>query len=71
MRASTISLTVTVMLSGLLAACGGPVDLAQALSLETVSSGWVASGIVDGKTMLVPSLSFRLKNGSERTLNAL
>jgi hypothetical protein len=70
MRAS-IPLTAVVTLSVMLSACGGSVDLAQALTLETVSSGWVDTGIVDGKTKLVPSISFRLKNSSERTLSAL
>lgn len=42
---------------------GGNVDIARALQVTDVSSGWFDAGIVeDGKNKLVPSITFRLKN---------
>jgi hypothetical protein len=49
-------------------ACGRAVDLSQSLYLQTVASGWVDARTVDGKTKLVPTISFTLKNQSDRTL---
>ena len=70
MRAFTA--TSAVLLSACLAlACGRAVDLSQSLQLQTVSSGWVDARTVDGKTKLVPTISFTLKNESDRTLAML
>ena len=60
-----------LLLMGLTSACDRTVDLAQTLSLEAVSSGWVSAGIVGGKTKLVPTMSFTIKNSSEETLSVL
>jgi hypothetical protein len=46
------------------ASCGGPpVDLAQALKVNDVVTGWYDAGIIEGeRNKLVPSISFRLTN---------
>jgi hypothetical protein len=51
--------------------CGPTVDLAKALQLEGVATGWSDAGAVDGKTKLVPTVRFRLKNASDQKLKAL
>ena len=48
--------------------CSRPVDLATALHVTDVTSGWFDAGIVDGKNKLVPSITFSLHNGSSETL---
>lgn len=52
-------------------ACAPPVDVAKAVHVDVVSSGWLAAGVVDGKNKIVPAVSFRLKNVSGQTLTAL
>jgi len=46
------------------ASCAGPpVDLAKALKVTDVVTGWYDAGILaDGRNKLVPSISFRLTN---------
>jgi hypothetical protein len=53
------------------AACGPTVDLAKALTVENVSTGWFDDGIKDGKNKLVPSITFNLKNTSDQKLVVL
>lgn len=53
------------------AACGPTVDLTKALEVLDVSTGWFDAGVVGGQNKLVPSITFRLKNNSDRTLNVL
>jgi len=53
------------------AACGPTVDLAKALRVENVSTGWFDDGIKDGKNKLVPSITFALRNSSDQTLVVL
>jgi hypothetical protein len=50
------------------AGCGPPVDVKQALQATDVTTGWFDAGIVDGKNKLVPSIVFRLKNVSSRSV---
>jgi len=53
-------------------ACGPRVDVARALQMDSVSTGWYETGGVDGgKIKLVPVVSFRLKNVSDQTLGTL
>ena len=56
-----------------LAACGGAqLDVAEALSVEDVTTGWLDKGIDDfGRNKLVPSISFRLANNSDENLRTL
>jgi hypothetical protein len=48
--------------------CGPRVDLATALNVTDVFSGYYDFGIVNGLNKLVPSISFRLKNASSTPL---
>jgi hypothetical protein len=64
-RAAT---SLIVLLS---AGCGPTVDLTKALLVEGVATGWSDAGEVDGKTKLVPTVRFRLKNASEQKLKSL
>jgi len=69
MRALVPSALVAVALVS--AGCAPPVDLATALQIENVSTGWFDAGIVNGKNKLVPSLACTLKNTSDQTLVVL
>ena len=55
----------------LCAGCGPDVDLTKALQVEVVSTGWFDAGIVNGQNKLVPTVTFALKNVSEKTLSTL
>jgi len=52
-------------------ACNTAIDPATGLELESVSTGWRSVGVVDGMNKLVPSVSFKLKNVSDRSLPSL
>jgi hypothetical protein len=61
-----------IVLSVLLAAaCGSTVDLKKGLQVDVISTGWLASGNVDGKNKLVPAISFTLKNVSNQNLSMI
>jgi hypothetical protein len=51
--------------------CGAPVDVADAVRVTLVTSGWVAAGAADGKNKIVPAAALTLKNVSNQTLSAL
>jgi hypothetical protein len=51
--------------------CSPTVDLTRNLTVQGVSTGWTHAGFVDGKSKLVPTVSFRLNNLSDRTLAML
>ena len=53
------------------AGCGPDIDLTKGLQVEIVSTGWLDAGIVNGRNKLVPTVSFRLKNLSDRKLSTL
>jgi hypothetical protein len=60
---------IVVALVALLAAgCGPSIDVAAALQLESVSTGWVDVGPVGTTNKLVPAVEFTVKNASDRTL---
>ena len=50
-----------VALALLVAGCGKPVDLKQALQVTDISTGWYDAGIVDGRNKVVPNVTFSLK----------
>jgi hypothetical protein len=52
-------------------ACEPSIDPATGLQLESVATGWQSAGVVDGMNKLVPSVSFKLKNVSDRPLPSL
>jgi hypothetical protein len=45
------------------------VDLATALNVTDVFTGWYHMGVVDGLNKLVPSFTFRLENVGDRSVN--
>ena len=52
-------------------ACGQPVDVAKAVHVEAVSTGWFAAGVAGGQNKIVPAVSFKLKDVSDQPLTAL
>jgi hypothetical protein len=54
-----------------LTGCGPSVDLTRGLTVEGVSTGWLDAGLVGGQNKLVPTVSLKLKNVSDRPLPAL
>lgn len=48
--------------------CGPTVDLAKALQIEVIETGWYDAGIVNGQNKLVPAVRVTLKNTSDQTL---
>lgn len=67
MRAAVLLLLVAQLLVG----CGPTVDLAKALTVTNVATGWHDAGVVNGKNKLVPAIAFNLKNGSDQSLGSL
>jgi len=59
------------MTAALCAACGPAVDVAKALDLKVVNSGWFDAGIVNGQNKLVPSVTITITNTSDQTLGLL
>jgi hypothetical protein len=55
----------------LVAGCSRSVDLSHALQVHAVTSGWIDTHTVDGKTKVVPTFSFTLKNRSDQKLAML
>ncbi len=53
------------------AGCGPEVDVAKALELNVVNSGWFDAGIINGQNKLVPAVTLTIKNNSARTLGLL
>jgi hypothetical protein len=53
------------------ASCGPTIDLAMALQVQDVSTGWLDAGLVNGQNKLVPSITFKLKNNSDQPLPVL
>jgi hypothetical protein len=51
--------------------CGPAVDLTKGLQVTILDTGWYDLGIVNGQNKLVPSVTFALKNVSEKTLSTL
>src|SRR5262245_29770802 len=51
--------------------CGSTVDLAKALQVTDVATGWHDAGVVEGKNKLVPAIAFKLKNTSDQSLTTL
>ena len=59
-----------VLVAACLAAtsCDSTPNLTQALAVTDVLSGWYDNGFKDGKNHLLPSITFRLKNQSDRSI---
>jgi hypothetical protein len=69
MRARTRACLLCLLLFS--SGCGPTIDLTKGLQILDVSSGWFDAGIVNGKTKLIPSISFKLKNVSDQKLPVL
>lgn len=52
-------------------ACSTGADVATAIQVLDVSSGWFDAGIVNGQNKLVPSVTFKLRNVSDRPVTTL
>ena len=64
-------LTAVLVMASLGAACGPRVDLATAVEVTDVTTGWYDAGVVSGHNKLVPSVGFRLRNVSSASLRNL
>ena len=67
MRAAILCLVLAVGTAG----CGPEVDVAKALELNVVNSGWFDAGIINGQNKLVPAVTITIKNHSDQTLGLL
>ena len=67
MRAAILCLVLAVGTAG----CGPEVDVAKALELNVVNSGWFDAGIINGQNKLVPAVTLTIKNNSDQTLGLL
>ena len=64
-----VAALAAVMLSA--AACRPGADVATDIQLLDISTGWFDAGIVNGQNKLVPSVTFKLKNISDRPVSTL
>lgn len=62
---SLVTLVLALVLTSSTAACRGPaVDIAKALQVAEMSTGWFDAGIENGKNKLVPTVTLTFKNAS-------
>jgi hypothetical protein len=66
-----VAAACAVIVAGLVAACGKPVDLRQTLTLTDTSAGYFDAGIVDGRNKLLPSVTFKLNKSTDDGLRPL
>ena len=52
-------------------ACNSGVDVSTAIEVVDVTSGWYDAGIVNGQNKLVPSVTFKLRNTSDKPVTTL
>src|SRR5262245_2697506 len=52
-------------------ACSSGADVSTAIEVLEVTSGWYDAGIVNGQNKLVPAVTFKLKNISDRPVSTL
>ena len=65
-------LAAAVMLALGVSGCGGPdVDVAKAIKINDVTTGWFDVGVVNGQNKLVPSASFSVTNTGTVKLSGL
>jgi hypothetical protein len=60
-----------IVVASALPACGPRIDVAHSVTIESVSTGWNAVGMVAGRNKVVPLASVTLKNVSDRALPSL
>jgi hypothetical protein len=66
-----VATACVLALAFLTGGCAPPIDLKQTLQVTDVSMGWFDAGIVEGRNKLVPSITFRLRKSTDRTLRPL
>lgn len=66
-----MKIRIAIAAALLSAACAPRVDVTSAVVVESVSTGWADAGHGDGHSRIVPSLSFKLKNATDRKLRTL
>jgi hypothetical protein len=52
-------------------ACSAGADVSTAIQVLEVTSGWYDAGIVNGQNKLVPSVTFKLRNVSDKPVTTL
>jgi len=70
MRRIVARAAIAVLLAAA-SACAPPVDLAKNVQVLDVATGWFDAGVVNGQNKLVPMITFKLKNLSNRSLPVL
>ena len=53
------------------AGCSKPIDLKQTLQVVDISGGYLDGGIVDGRNKIIPTISFRVKKSTDRSISPL
>jgi hypothetical protein len=71
MRAPLGPAILVAALSMVSTACGPQVDLAKAVQIVDVSTGWYDAGVTNGQNKLVPSVTFKVKNVSNEPVTTL
>jgi len=65
------SLLAVALLVFAAAGCGSGPNLADAVKLRDVTTGWFDAGVTeDGKNKLVPSVTFRITNAAQSTVGS-
>jgi hypothetical protein len=54
-----------------LSSCGHNFDVEKAVTITDVHTGWYDAGIVNGKNKLVPSISLKLQNTSNESVESV
>ena len=63
---------VLVLAAGVAAGCGESLDVKRELLVSSVTTGWFDAGVLeDGKTKLVPTILFQLKNGAKSKITTV
>ncbi len=63
---------VLVLTAGVAAGCGESLDVKRELLVSGVTTGWFDAGVLeDGKTKLVPTILFQLKNGAKSKITTV
>jgi hypothetical protein len=67
MRRVVAALTAALLLAG----CGHQFDVEKAVKITDVRTGWYDAGIQDGKNKLVPSITLKLQNVSNESVESV
>jgi len=65
------SLALTLASALVLSACGHSFDVEKVVTVTDVHTGWYDAGIYDGKNKLVPSISLKLQNTSNESVESI